>query len=139
MTADEIELALDLAWEVFLQFEAPDYTQEGVEVFFKSLNDMKWLSMLRMFGAFWKGEMVGMIATRNNGSHIALFFVRAEHQKTGVGRKLFNYILQKNLSNFLTVNSSPYAVAIYRHFGFQDMHEEQEVKGVRFTPMKLQL
>ena len=29
----EVEAAMALAWEVFLQFEAPEYSDEGVETF----------------------------------------------------------------------------------------------------------
>ena len=28
-----IQRALDLTWEVFLQFEAPEYSQEGIDFF----------------------------------------------------------------------------------------------------------
>ena len=30
---NEVQEALSLAWEVFMQFEAPDYGPEGVETF----------------------------------------------------------------------------------------------------------
>lgn len=55
-------------WEVFLQFEAPEYSEEGIQEF--------------------------------------------------------------------AVNSSPYAVEIYRHLGFEEVDQEQTVNGIRFTPMK---
>ena len=35
-----------------------------------------------------------------------------------------------------TVNSSPYAVEIYRHLGFVPTDDEQSVDGLRFTPMQ---
>ena len=35
-----------------------------------------------------------------------------------------------------TVNSSPYAVEVYRHLGFEEMDQEQTVNGIRFIPMK---
>ena len=34
----EIGGALDLVWNVFLEYEAPDYTQEGIETFYKSIH-----------------------------------------------------------------------------------------------------
>ena len=34
------------------------------------------------------------------------------------------------------VNSSPYAVEIYRHLGFVPTDDEQSVDGLRFTPMQ---
>lgn len=36
---EEIQTALDLSWDVFLQFEAPEYSEEGVQEFRKSLDD----------------------------------------------------------------------------------------------------
>jgi len=40
------------------------------------------------------------------------------------------------LSDVMTVNSSPYAVDIYRRLGFHAISEEQLTDGIRFTPMK---
>ena len=39
LNADEIQSALDLTWEVFLQFEAPEYSKEGIDFFRASLDD----------------------------------------------------------------------------------------------------
>ncbi|MDY2593744.1 MAG: hypothetical protein SOW34_02310 [Oliverpabstia sp.] len=30
---EEIQSALDLCWEVFLQYEAPEYSEEGIQEF----------------------------------------------------------------------------------------------------------
>ena len=35
----EVAEALELVWKVFLEYEAPDYTREGVEEFDKSIHD----------------------------------------------------------------------------------------------------
>lgn len=37
ITPDEVESAMDLALEVFMEFEAPDYGPEGVETFKKDI------------------------------------------------------------------------------------------------------
>ena len=37
ITADEVEIAMALALEVFMQFEAPDYGPVGVETFKKDI------------------------------------------------------------------------------------------------------
>ena len=136
---NEIELALDLVWEVFQQFEAPDYSEQGVNEFYRSIHDSQWFRMLQVFGAFEQNEMIGVIATRNYGNHVALFFVKGEYQKQGVGRRLFERILQEGSVNVLTVNSSPYAVPVYHKFGFQDIDVEQTTNGIKYTPMKMQL
>ena len=36
----------------------------------------------------------------------------------------------------LTLNSSPYGLPFYLRLGFFPLSEEQEINGIRFTPMK---
>lgn len=132
---NEIDLALDLTWSVFKQFEAPDYSKEGIKEFYNSIHNEEWLAMLELFGAFKKNELIGVIATRNGGSHIALFFVRGDYHKQGIGRRLFERVLQENQVDILTVNSSPFAVLVYQKLGFEDTAPEQVTNGIRYTPM----
>lgn len=131
---DETQSALQLVWEVFQEFESPDYTQEGINEFYKTIHDENYISMLTMYGAFLNGELVGVIATRNNGRHIALFFVDGKYHRQGIGKQLFEAVR----TDKMTVNSSPYAVGIYRKLGFKAVDEEQSVNGLRFTPMTLE-
>lgn len=72
-----------------------------------------------------------MIATRNDGNHIALFFVDGAYHKQGIDRKLFETILINSTANELTVNSSPYAKDVYHRLGFIDSDVEQIVTGIR--------
>ena len=88
-----------------------------------------------MLGAFADGRLVGVIATRSAGAHIALFFVEREYQGRGIGKKLFQRMLGGVPVSRLTVNSSPFAVPIYHKLGFLDTDKEQTVNGLRFTPM----
>lgn len=39
LNENEKDIALQLAWKVFLEFEAPDYPPEGTEEFNKALHD----------------------------------------------------------------------------------------------------
>ncbi len=130
---EETENALNLVWEVFLEYEAPDYTQEGIDAFYKSIHDENYLSMLSVYGAFSNEKLVGVIATRNNGKHIALFFVDGKYHRQGIGKRLFQTVR----TDKMTVNSSPYAVAVYRKLGFEAVNTEQVITGLRFTPMEL--
>ncbi len=127
--------ALSLVWRVFQEYEAPDYTQQGIDEFYKSIHDESFLSKLSIFGAYINEELVGVIATRNNGAHIALFFVDGDYHKQGIGRKLFKKVFEQSTSSRMTVNSSPFAVPVYRKLGFIDTDKEQTVNGLRFTPM----
>ena len=36
----------------------------------------------------------------------------------------------------ITLNASPYGKPFYLHLGFVPQSDEQEVDGIRFTPMK---
>ena len=135
---EEIKNALSLIRRVFQEYEAPDYTKEGVEEFYKSINNKHYISELCFYGAFVKKRLVGVIATRNKGTHIALFFVDGKYHRQGIGKELFQTVRTRNYSDKITVNSSPYAVPIYHKLGFKDMATEQVVNGLRFTPMKLE-
>lgn len=85
-------------------------------------------------------ELLGVLAMREN-NHISLMFVKKEHQREGIARKLFEFALEScrttdsNLQT-ITVNSSRYAVEIYEKMGFIKIDSEQENHGIRFTPMK---
>ena len=128
--------AMALVWDVFLEFEAPDYSQEGIDEFKKFIDGQVAHMTRAIYGAYEKDQLLGVIATRNEGSHIALFFVRKDHHGQGIGRRLFEHILLLCESRFLTVNSSPYALKIYRKLGFVDMDTEQLTNGIRYIPMK---
>ncbi len=128
--------AVALVWNVFLEFEAPDYSQEGIDEFYKSIHDEKYLQQLCMYGAFMNDELVGVIATRSEGSHIALFFVKGRYHRHGIGKKLFSVAQENCTSEKMTVNSSPFAIPVYEKLGFLKIGEEQTVSGIRFTPME---
>ena len=137
VSENEISQAIELVWNVFLEYEAPDYTDEGIEEFKKSINDKEWSSQRDFYGAFNDGVLSGVIATKDK-SHIALFFVDGKFHNQGIGRKLFEYIKELNDKNYFTVNSSPYAKEIYHHLGFKDTDTEQCINGLRFIPMKME-
>lgn len=132
---EEMKNALDLVWKVFLEYEAPDYSEEGIEEFKKSISDMNWVNAREFYGAFNKNQLLGVIATKDI-SHIALFFIDGKYQKQGIGRKLYNKVELLNNKGYFTVNSSPYAHEIYKHLGFIDTDVEQCINGLRFYPMK---
>ncbi|BDF66282.1 N-acetyltransferase [Oscillospiraceae bacterium] len=134
---DDKDAALSLIWDVFLKFEAPEYSEAGVNEFYKSIHDEDYLRQLCMYGAFLEDKLIGVIAARNANSHIALFFVDGKYHRQGIGRKLFEAAKSSCHSNKMTVNSSPYAVPVYAKLGFCQTDEEQVVNGIRFTPMEL--
>ena len=132
---NEMNNALDLVWRVFLEFEAPDYTEEGIKEFKKTIDDKDWVNARDFYGAFDdENNLLGVIATKDI-THIALFFVEGKYHRQGIGKKLYEKILSLNDKDFFTVNSSPYAHEIYKHLGFIDTDEMQCICGLKFYPM----
>lgn len=128
--------AIALIWETFLQFEAPDYSDEGVQSFRKFIEDKAILKSLEFLGAYENEELKGIIATNDNRKHICCFFVKAQYHRHGIGKKLWEYLLDNSANEAFTVNSSPYAVPVYHKLGFVDTASEQLTDGMRYTPMK---
>jgi len=66
--------------------------------------------------------------------------VNTQCHRRGIARKLFETVINyKSIAGehtAVTVNSSPYAVEIYRRLGFEPTDTEQTVNGIRFIPMK---
>ena len=132
----QIPEAIDLIWTTFLQFEAPDYSEEGVQSFRDFVKDKEIISTLEFWGAYDNQELKGVIATNENRRHICCFFVKAQYHRQGIGRKLWEHLLANCSSEVITVNSSPYAVPVYHKLGFADTDVEQLSDGMRYTPMK---
>ena len=135
LSREEIPAALELCWRVFLEFEAPEYPAEGIAAFRASLDDPHRTRQLNFYGAFDGDALVGVLCMRPP-QHIGGFFVDAAYQRRGIGKKLFAAMRQDYARQEFTVNSSPYAVEIYRHLGFVPTDTEQCVDGLRFTPMR---
>ena len=136
--------AMELVWRVFSEFEAPDYSDEGVAEFKKfitpdHIKGKMESGELRLWGAFEHDKIIGVIAIRPP-LHIALLFVDREYHRRGIARSLFytvtsdKAVIQKH--DRMTVYSSPYAVEAYRRLGFIPTDSEQTTNGMRFTPME---
>ena len=133
---NEYEKTFNFVKRIFMKYEAPDYSEEGVNSFIQSvMYNREYQDSLKVYGAFCEDKLVGVIATRNSGNHIALFFVEGTYHRQGIGKKLFRHVLRNNTIGRITVNSSPYAVEVYHHLGFIDTDKEQITDGVRYTPM----
>ena len=82
---ENLEEALKVIEETFMKFEAPEYSEKGIENFFKfanyeSINEMLKKNM-KMYVAMVDAKIVGVIGYRDN-SHINLLFVlEAEYWK----------------------------------------------------------
>ncbi len=93
------------------------------------------MNELCIFGAFDNGALIGFIGTKNEGSHISLFFIHSKFHRRGIGRQLFDSVYANQPQMQITVNSSSYAVKFYESLGFSKTSEEQETDGLKYTPM----
>lgn len=135
--------AINLVWSVFQEFEAPEYSEEGIEEFKKFISYDYIIEKcdkreINFWGYFDNKKLVGVIATKEI-NHICLLFVDKKYHRRGIARDLFKIVkdICKNKGNIssITVNSSPYAIEFYQKIGFCDTGEEQTVNGIRFVPM----
>ena len=147
IASHEVDSAMALALEVFMQFEAPDYPPEGVETFKKDIvENPEYLKNARLglcpiYGAFDGDKIVALMGMRSNKTHINLVFTKKSYHRRGIARAIFysllNDVLKENPTlEALTLNSSPYGLPFYLAIGFVPLSEEQEINGIRFTPMK---
>ncbi len=86
-------------------------------------------------------QMIGVIAYKNP-AHLVHFFISKEKQAQGIGRTMWNFILQevqKSGVSVFTVNSSCNAQPVYERFGFVVKDETIENHGLRYVPMSLNL
>lgn len=139
LSRKEIENAIPLVWQVFLEYEAVNYPESGKQAFWNAIHSEKYLDSLGAYGAFGDEELIGIIATRNEGSHLALFFVKGSYQGKGIGRMLWNTVLEDTASDTVTVLSSLYAVPIYKRLGFASTGGIQEDDGIKYIPMENRL
>lgn len=139
--------AMKLAWDTFERFDAPDYSQEGIENFHKFVNDDMLRKMFvaghyQLFVAVDGDRYVGLISLREK-KHISLLFVDEDYHGNGVGSALIKYVAKYGKDeegiDRLTVNAAPYAVGFYHKRGFRDLGPETVADGIRFTPMELKL
>ena len=131
--------ALLFAKRVYLESKDESYTEMGIETFCSFVDNKQITVSFKIFGAFKDNVLKGIIATDEGKRHITLFFVEKLSQGKKIGKNLIQFILKNNKNSYITVNSSRYAVPIYKKLGFEKIDEEKEKDGIKFTPMKLVL
>lgn len=111
-----------------------DFTEFGREAFIESLGNYKGYS----FVCEDKGEIVGFV--NGEGNRMNHFFVKEEFRGKGIATKLFNEMKKALFSDELVreirLNSSTYALPIYKHWGFKETGTKQVNLGCWFTPLQ---
>jgi len=141
----DIKRAIELVNNVFSEFVAVDYSEQGKVTFETYLeNKLEEVSTelnsghKKMWAYYQDDTILGVIATRDV-SHISLMFVDKRYHRRGIAKKMLHFVIEdiKQHAHItqITVNSSPYAVEAYEHLGFVKTGEQQEKDGIIFTPM----
>ncbi len=137
----EEERVFDLVKSGFDEFVLPDLTEEGAKEFFRAAREMIYDRPAGhvLLLAKSSSNIAGVIDMRDN-SHICLFFVARAYQRRGIGRGLLERAIALSIERApaltaIDVNSSLFAVQIYRHLGFQQSKPLQSANGIRFVPM----
>lgn len=88
------------------------------------------------------GKLIGVVAIKDN-SHLYHLFVDDEHHQKGIAGSLWQAAMEDCLSRGnpgeFTVNSSSYALGVYKRFGFIIQGVPELKDGVIYTPMKLDI
>lgn len=133
---EEINDALNLVREVFLSDPDLIRSQEGISSFMSFVKDqgpgLCWL------GAY-DGDLCGALGY-DDEYHIALFFVRKEKQKQGIGRDLLKVLCEEaEHAGYarISVNAAEKAKPVYEHLGFTAADDVQEKDGIRYIPMEI--
>lgn len=129
----EIASTLELSREVFMESEAPVFSQTGIDEFTGFLNNQEEINKLSFFGALDQDVLLGVLAMRKE--HISLLFVKREFHRKGIAKSLFWFMLNQTNGKRITVNSSPYAKEVYEKLGFASVDCEQLKNGIRYIPM----
>jgi len=145
LKSEEISGAVNLIKNVFDDFLAADYSDEGVSYFYERISVKSLMSRLS------NGSTINIIKHGNrivgfieiiNVNHIYLLFVAKEFQRNGLGGKLVKYsldLLKKKNQGLteVTVNSTIYALGLYKKLGFISIADFQLKNGIISYPMKI--
>lgn len=142
-----ISNAMNLIEECFDKFVAPDYSEKGIRTFKDSfIHNPKFINKFsdgdeRMYGAYSDNILVGCLSISIHNT-ISCVFVREEFHRKGIGTLLFDSItreLKAQNQRIIKLNASPYAVPFYHAIGFEEIGQENEFEGIRYTPMSIEI
>ena len=134
---EELGAARELVRQSFCQFVAPDYGEEGVQSFLAFLERPDLMEAAAFSGAFVREGLAGVLAVMEKERHVCLLFVRADCQRRGIGKALWEHYRGKHLRERCTVNASPFGLGFYFDLGFVPTGPEQIQDGIRYTPMEI--
>lgn len=130
----EKDTAIALSWLVFMRFIAPNCEKQGVETFKRFIQNKEYIATLKIFGAFTKDEMVGIIGIKDH-KEINLFFVKDDYQRQGIGRQLLRYVLKNELKIPIEIKVPPCGLIACKCLGFKLIVPFKVKEGIKFATM----
>lgn len=133
-----------MVWSTFLKYEAADYTPEGIRNFREFITDEKLrrgflMGNYQVMVALDEKRVIGT-ATLRNRNHLSLLFVDEQYHHRGVGTELMErlcaYLRDEEGERSISLKAAPYAVDFYKKLGFVSTGSEEQVAGIRVTPME---
>lgn len=126
------------------KFIAREFSSQGTDFLLSTITadaiSRNMRSGYRYHVAEVKGLLTGVVAVRDN-FHLYHLFVAEQFHRKGIARKLWQFAMAECLregnTGEFTVNSSAYALGVYKKLGFVAQRGPQEKNGVVFYPMKL--
>lgn len=97
--------------------------------------------LIHYFVAEINQEIVGNVAYVHP-AHLMHFFLKPEYHGQGFGRQMWEFIeseIMQHEPEHITVNSSFYALDIYKKFGFEIVGELTQQWGIHYIPMRKQV
>ncbi|ALH94377.1 GNAT family N-acetyltransferase [Acinetobacter equi] len=119
-------------------------SEQGKEKFNEDyLNHVMNQSDIHFYVYEYHSKIIGFISY-TDAVHIMHFFVDQMYKGMSVGKQLWRYVLDLLCEHYslekeikITVNSSLYAVPVYKKFGFEERSDVCEKEGIRFVKMDL--
>ena len=143
-TTDDAPAISDLIRPLAEKYIAGDFSPEGARTLLDSMAPAAIAGYIesgyRYHVAEQDGAIVGAVAVRDN-RHVYHLFVAEAFQGRGLARRLWHVARHAcghdGNSGEFTVNSSRFAVEMYRKFGFVETGPTETKSGVTYVPMAL--
>ena len=89
------------------------------------------------FNCFIAEDIDGLsgFVTFQNPSHLLHLFVAARAQSRGLGKLLWQKVLNQSACSKITVNSSIFAIPFYQRLGFVRVGLDRSEGGIAYSPM----
>ena len=131
---------------VVKRFLLPDMDEAAGAAFLQGHDADDFVEAMHDGAFFFKAEadgaVIGMIGVFA-ATHVKYLFVDGDWHGRGVARELLRHAVAEMRArgepDKVTLNSSDYAIGIYRKLGFIETGARQQRDGVWFTPMALEL